>query len=168
LSFHRKTYLQAKIKNSIVNTNNYLNEILLLFNSLHKEFSPGFQLVDIFSNCFSFNTINHKINKGKIVHLYKLSKIFRNFLQNTKNVVVISNASIKNNVAISIAHVCLGRKIMTKTIHYAINIISIEIELFIIRYGINQAVQVTDTIYLVRYIFDLLSHPYQLQSITIA
>ena len=49
--------------------------------------------------------------------------------------------------------------------------------MFAIRCGINQAVQVTDishiivitnAIYLVRCIFDLLSHPYQLQSIIIA
>jgi len=62
----------------------------------------------------------------------------------------------------------LGKNIIAKTTHYAVNIISTEAELFIIRYGINQAVQVTDAIYLVRYIFDSLSHPYQLQSIIMA
>lgn len=153
---------RLKVKSFIVNTNNYLNEIFLLFNPLHKEFSPGFQLVDIFSNCFSFNTINHKINKVKIAYFCKLNKIFRNFLQNIKNVVVISNTSIKNNVAISIAHICLRRNIIVKIIYYAINIISTKAELFIIRYETDQVVQVTNAIYLVRHIFDSLSHSYQL------
>ena len=44
-----------KVKSSMINTNNCLNEILSSFNSLHKEPTPGFQLVDIFSNYFSFN-----------------------------------------------------------------------------------------------------------------
>jgi len=43
-----------KIKSSIVNTNNWLNEKFPSFNSLNKEISPGFCLVDIFSDCFSF------------------------------------------------------------------------------------------------------------------
>jgi len=39
---------RLKIKSSIVNTNNHLNDILLFFDSLYKELSPGFCLVDTF------------------------------------------------------------------------------------------------------------------------
>jgi len=42
----------------------------------------------------------------------------------------------------SILHVCLGHNILAKTIHYAINAISTKIELFAIRCGINQVIQV--------------------------
>ena len=33
---------RLKVKSSIVNANNYLNRILPLFNSLHKQFPSGF------------------------------------------------------------------------------------------------------------------------------
>jgi len=60
-------------------------------------------------------------------------------------------------------------------IHYTINITFTEVELFTIRYGINQAVEVQDTIHIIitdtihsaRRIFDFLSHSYQLQSLKI-
>jgi len=69
----------------------------------------------------------------------------------------------------SIAYVCLELNIVTKTIHHIVNITSTKVELFAIRYRINQAVQVTDTshiivitdaIHLIKYIFDSSSHPY--------
>ena len=61
-------------------------------------------------------------------------------------------------------------------IYYTINITFTEVELFTIRYSINQAVQVQDTIHIIitdtihsaRRIFDFLSHSYQLQSIAIS
>ena len=90
---------------------------------------------------------------------------------------VISNIIIKNNITTSILHVYMGHNILAKTIHYAINATLTKVELFTIRYGINQAVQVTevmciiiitDAIHLARWIFDLLSHPYKLQSIVIS
>jgi len=51
---------QSKIKSSIVDTNNHLNEVFPSFNSFNKEISPGFYLVDSFSNCFSFLAVNQK------------------------------------------------------------------------------------------------------------
>jgi len=63
-----------------------------------------------------------------------------------------------------------------KTIHYAVNITSTEVELFAIRYGINQAIEIpdvfhiiviTNAIYSVRHIFDSTTHSYQIQSIAI-
>jgi len=106
-----------------------------------------------------------------------LIKIFKDFLSDPKTVIVISNVNIKKNVAISILHVHSGCNILAKTIHHAVNITSTKAELFTIRCGINQAVQVENTtniiviidaIHTVRWIFDSFSHPYQLQSITIA
>ena len=38
----------------------------------------------------------------------------------------------------------MGHNILAKTIHYAINATLTKVELFTIRYGINQAVQVTE------------------------
>jgi len=69
---------------------------------------------------------------------------------------VASDASIKNNVATSIAHIHMADKPLMKTIHHAINVTSTEAELFTIKCGINQSicfnniskiVIITDSIY---------------------
>jgi len=52
------TYLTSKqclkIKKSVINTNNWLNEVFLSFDSLNKEISPGFHLINILFKHFSF------------------------------------------------------------------------------------------------------------------
>ena len=72
--------------------------------------------------------------------------------------------SIKNQIAISIAHVHSFRNSIIKTLHYIFNITTTEAKLFAIRYNINQAVQITsinhiviitDSIHAVHKIFDL-------------
>jgi len=80
--------------------------------SLHKELSFSFHLVDTFQNCFSFNSVDWKINEAKCAHLQKLNKVFEDS----------SDASIKNQVATSIAHIYCGHNIVAKTIHHAVNI----------------------------------------------
>lgn len=52
-----------KIESPIINTNNQLNEVFSSFDSLNKEISPGFHLIDIFSNYFSFISVNQKALK---------------------------------------------------------------------------------------------------------
>ena len=47
-----------KIKSPIVDTNNYLNKIFPAFDNLNRELSPGFCLVDIFSDHFSIHLVN--------------------------------------------------------------------------------------------------------------
>ena len=68
-----------------------------------------------------------------------------------------------------VAHVYLYNSLVRKTIHYIINIISTEAELFTIRYGINQTIQIseisyiiviTDAIHIVQKIFNLLIYLY--------
>ena len=150
---------QLKVKSSIVDTNNYLNGIFSSFDSLHKELSPSFRLVDSFSDHFYFHTVNHKDKERKEAYLHKLNKICEDILSDSNTIIVISDTSIKNNVTISILHVCSGHNTIAKTIHHTVNITLTEAELFTIRYGINQAVQVsnisciiviTDTIHLAR------------------
>jgi len=125
---------------------------------------------------FFFNSIDQKVNDIKCTCLKKLNKIFKGFLQDSKIVVIISDASIKNNVATSITHTHCGHNIMARTIYHAVNITSTEVELFTIRCGINQAIHVTnmtyiivitDAIHLAKKIFDLLTHSYQVQFIAI-
>ena len=92
------------------------------------------------------------------------------------SVVVISDTSIRNNVIMSISHIHFHSNDIKKTIHHTINVTLTKAELFAIRYGINQAIQIpevtyiiiiTDAIHLAQCIFDFIIHPYQLQSIAI-
>ena len=89
---------------------------------------------------------------------------------------MVTDASIKNDIATSISHIHLTNSPLTKTVHYALFVTSTEAELFTIRCGINQAysqdniskiIVVTDSIHAAKKIFDSDSHPYQLHSIAI-
>jgi len=53
--------------------------------------------------------------------------------------IVVTDASIKNNIATSILHVYLTNYPVTKMLHYAAFVTSTEAELFAIRCSINQA-----------------------------
>ena len=158
------------IKSSIVDTNNHLNGIFPSFNSFNSEFSPEFRLIDLFSSCFSFYQANCKDKDCKTTHLCKLDDIFKDASLNTNLIIVISDTSIRNNVATSIAHIYSYSNIVKKTLHYAVDVTLTEAELFAIRYRINQAIQVlnifyivviTDAIHAVLHIFDSTIYPYQ-------
>ena len=161
---------QQKIKSFIVDANNHLNVILLFFHSLNSEFHPGCRLINIFSSYISFHNTNYSSNESKKAYCKKLDKIALESLLDPKSVVIITDISIKNNVAFSISHVHSFNNSLKKTLHHAINITSTETELFAIRCRINQAVQIqdvsyiiviTDAIHIVKKIFDLSMHLYQ-------
>jgi len=89
---------------------------------------------------------------------------------------VITDASIKNDIAMSISHIHLANCSLIKTVHHAFFVMSSEVELFTIRCGINQAcslnnvskiVIVTDSIHVAKKIFDIGSHPFQIHSAVI-
>ena len=67
----------------------------------------------------------------------------------SKTTVVISDMSIKNWVATSIAYVHVHNNPIVKTLHYAINITSTKTELFTIRCSINQAIQSPNINYII-------------------
>ena len=68
---------------------------------------------------------------------------------------MVSNTSIKNNVAISIAYVHLFLNPIKKMIHHAVNIMSIKAELFAIRCNINKAIQIPNIVHItiIMYVF---------------
>ena len=89
---------------------------------------------------------------------------------------VVTDASIKNNIATSISHIHLANHPLIKMIHHAVFITSMEMELFAIRCGINQAcikegvlkiIIVTDSIHAAKKIFDSKLHPYQSHTMAI-
>ena len=85
---------------------------------------------------------------------------------------VVMDASVKNNVASSIVHIYVHNKPIVKMLHHAINVTSTEVEFFAIRCSISQVlylqniskiIVVTNSIHMVKKIFDILSHLFQKQ-----
>ena len=124
--------------------NNRLNGIFSSFNLFSNGFSPGDRLIDFFASHISFHSTNGKNKKSRKVHIQKLNKITFKASLDSKTAVIVSDASIKNQVATSIAYIHFYDRPVIKTIHYAINFTLIEVELFTIRYGINQATHISN------------------------
>ena len=132
---------KLKVKGPIVDANNRLNGIFRSFDPFNPEFSPGSRLVDLFSNRFSFFQSDRRSIDSRKSHLKNLGEVVLNALMDPHSAIIVLDASIKNNVATSIAHVYSYNSPVIKMIHHATNVISTEAELFAIRCGINQAVQ---------------------------
>jgi len=56
-------------------------------------------------------------------------------------VLTISDVSVKNNIPTLVSYIRRGHEIIAKAIHYTMNVLSIEAELFAIRCGISRATQ---------------------------
>ena len=99
----------------------------------------GNRLVNLFSDCFSFYKANYSSEESKSHYYSCLDNIM--FITSSKLfiVVVISDASIKNNIVIFITYTYSFNNSLIKILHHAINVTIMEAELFAIRCGINQA-----------------------------
>ena len=126
-----------KIKSPIIDINHRLNQVLPAFDNLNKKLSPGFCLVDTFSDCFSFNIVKHKDTKARIAHLNKLKNIYKASKNNSDTLFIITDASVKNNIATSVTHIRKEQTLITKATYHTMNILPTETELFAIRYGIS-------------------------------
>ena len=171
LLYHRTllTKLTSKqslcFKSPLIDMDNRCNEFFSSFSLLYKEFSPENHLCDIFPNHVSF----HPRSQDVKVQIWKLDNIVITFSSDPSLCIVVSDVSIKNQVATSILHIHLFDWLVVKTLHQAVNISTMEVELFAIRCGINQAVSIlnikkiiiiTDSLHTARRIFDSSSHPY--------
>jgi len=95
-----------------------------VFSGCHNsvEFSSGHRLIDIFSSCFSFHHSDWKGKESKKAHLHILDKLILQTLGETNMAVVVSNVSIKNQVATFIAHVYTYNNPIIKTHYHIINV----------------------------------------------
>ena len=107
---------QLNIKGSIVDINSRLNRIFLLFDSFSSEFSPRNRLINTFPSYFSFYSMNRKSKKSSKIHIYKLNEIILQVLADSRIAVVISDISIKNQVATLIAHIHINDHPIIKTL----------------------------------------------------
>ena len=93
------------IKSFVSNSNSHLNCIFPLFDSLNEEFCLGSRLSDSFSSHYSFHEANYHSNKSKRAYCCKLNKLVFDASNKPNTIIIISDTSIKNNVAIFIAYV---------------------------------------------------------------
>jgi len=152
---------------------NQFNEVFSLFDPLNPKFSPENKIINIFASHFSFYTFSKHNNKDLDKHIQQLDDLAIKASSIPSITLIISDTSIKNNIAISISHIHIHNKLIIKTLHYAVNITSTEAELFVIRCSINQAtcyneiskiIVVTNSIYAIRKIFNFSLHLFQKQS----
>ena len=122
---------------------NRFNEVFSSFDPLNPEFAPGCKIIDSFSSHFSSHFSFHSFNRcnkdNLSSHSCQLDNLALSLLENPSHALIITNTSVKNNVATSIAHVYIHDKPVIKTLYHVVNINSIEAKLFAIRCGINQA-----------------------------
>ena len=146
---------------------NRFNRILPSFTPLHSELSPGHRIFDNFSDHFIFKL--HSKQKDDKFYTHQLDNMVIESLSFPSTAIVVTDASIKNNVAISILHMHTHNRLITKTIHHMVYVTSTEAKLFTIRCSINQAsncdniskiIIVTNFIHATKRIFNLSSHPF--------
>ena len=165
---------RSNVKGHLVDSNDKAYGIFPSFSPLHLELSLGSRIIDNFPNHFSFNLSIR--NKNKKTWCQQLDNMVLEASLSNSTAIVISDASIKNNIATSISHVHIANQPLIKMLHHAVLVTTTEVELFIIRYSMNQAssknniskiVIVTDSIHMAKKIFDSILHPYQDQAMAI-
>jgi len=160
-------------KGHIINSKIKSYGIFPSFDPLHQDFTPGHCVSDKFSDCFSFNLVNKK-GKNNIRAQELDDLVLQNSL--SSSALIVTDASIKNNIATSVAHVHQANSPLIETVHHAVFVTSSEAQLFAMRCGINQAcnkdniskiIVITNSIHSAKLIFDSLSHPLQSHSAAI-
>ena len=158
---------RSHIKGHLVNLDNKSNGIFSFFFPLHPELSPGFRIIDNFSDCFSFNLSNNE--KNNKIHLQQLDNIVIELSTSPSTTIIVMDASIKNNIATSILHTYIANGSLIKTLHHTAFVTNTKAELFVVRYGINQVsnkenvskiIIITDSIHAAKKISNSLSHPF--------
>jgi len=170
LTNHQRTI----IKGHLIDSNNKLYGVFPSFSPLYLELLLSSRIVDNFSDQFSFNLAN----KGKNDKLcfQQLDEMVLQLFSSPYMAIIVTDASIKNDITTSISHVHLVDHPLTKTVYHAAFVTSTEAELFAIRCSINQAcnkesvfkiIIVTNSIHAAKKIFDSKSYSYQIHTMAI-
>ena len=127
----------------------------------------------MFSNQFSFYSFSSSNNPSFKSRIQQLDALAVDSSTSSRNALVITDVSVKNNVALSIAHIHVFNKPIVKTLHHAINITAQEAKFFTIRCSINHTVPshdtsriivITDSIHVAKKIFNISLYMLQKQS----
>ena len=151
------------IKGHLVNMDNHFNRVFSSFDPLNYKFSPGNRIIDCFPNHFSFHLFSKSKDQHFKSHIQQLDNLAIESSNTPLNTLIVTDASVKNNVTSSIVHVHVHNKPIIKMLHHASNIMSTKAEFFTIRCGINQTtylhsiskiIIVTNSIHAAKKIFD--------------
>ena len=165
---------KTSIKGHIIDSNNKLYGVFPSFSSLNPEFILGSRIINIFPDQFSFNLASKGKNASTCSQ--QLDDMTIQASTSSHTVIVVSDVSIKNNIATSILHIHIRDQPLVKMVHHTAFVTSTEAELFAIRCSINQAcnkeniskvIVITDFIHTAKKIFDTKSHPYQIHTLVI-
>ena len=160
----------------MVDIDNRFNEVFLAFNPINPKFRPGNKIVDLFPNQFSFHLFNSSSDHSFKSCIQQLNALAIKSSFSLSDTLVITDASVKNNVASSIVHIHVFNKPVVKTLHHTVNVTFSEAKFFAIRCGINHAVLsqetskiivVIDSIHVAKNFFDLSLHMLQKQAASI-
>ena len=170
LTDHQKN----SVKGHLVDSYNKLHGIFLSFFPLNSKLNSGFRVIDIFQDQFSFNLSNKA--KNDIARSQQLDDMIISSSMFPHMTLVVSDASIKHNIATSVSHIHMYNKPLIKMVYHMAFVTSTEVELFTIRCGLNQAckeediskiIVVTDSIHSAKKIFDTKLYPYQIYTTAI-
>jgi len=101
LTNHQKTTTKGHLIDSC--TKSY--GIFPSFSPLKQEFSPGFHIIDIFPDRFSFNLATKKDKENDKTRAQELNNMILHNSLSPLTALIITDASIKNDTAMSISHV---------------------------------------------------------------
>ena len=110
-------YQRDMIKGLVVDMDNRFNEVFTFFDSLNLEFALGCRIIGSFSSCFSFHSFNKCSDKSLILCSCQLDEMTIVSSENLSHALVITDTSIKNNVATFIANVHIHNRPVVKTLH---------------------------------------------------
>ena len=162
---------KSNIKGYLIDSNNKLFEVFPSFSPLNSEFILRSRVVDIYPDQFLFNLANK--GKNNNIYIQQLNDMTLQSSSSPNMAIVVTDASVKNNITTSISHIHAFNHPMIKTVHHAVFVTSTEAKLFAIRCSINQAcskkniskiIIVTDSIHAAKKISDDKSNPYQIHS----
>ena len=124
-------------KGYLIDSYNKSHGIFPSFSPLNPEFSPGHRIMDNFSDCFFFKLVNKKEKEKDKICVQELDNMVLCSSSLPHTALVITDASINNDIITFISHIHLANRSLTKTVHHASFVTSTKIELFAIRCGIN-------------------------------
>ena len=133
LTNHQRTIT----KGYLIDSYNKSHGIFPSFSPLNPEFSPGHHIMDNFSDRFSFKLVNKKEKEKDKICAQELDNMVLCSSSSPHTALVITDASINNDIATFILHIHLANRSLTKTVHHASFVTSTKVELFTIRCGIN-------------------------------
>ena len=128
-------------------------------------------MIDIFLDQISFNLANKAKNESSCSR--QLDDMTIQSSMSPHIAIVVSDASIKNDITTSVLHIYIHDQPLVKMVHHVAFVTSTEAELFAIRCSINQAcnkaniskvIIITNSIHIAKKIFNTKSHLYQIHT----